>query len=192
MKNNSFYIELIHAIEKLYSKITLRILHKRINSYHQQLSPDNFNLHTLDIKAPLFKYIDDINNHDQQTATGIQSLDYSFYSQTTNSPTPSHYQLANQRIVNKENVGELSKYFKARHNGSELRPGIEKKLKLSTWEHFHAAIRHARLGDASVAKMHADIANCAYRELAHYVSNEVYTEIALEIENQLSVLSNNN
>jgi hypothetical protein len=192
MKNTSFYKDLIHAIEKLYSRITLRILHKRMNAYHQQLSLDNFKEHTVDIKAPLFKYIDDINSNDQQIVTGIQTLDYSFYLQITNRHIPSHYQFANQRVVNKKNVSELSKYFKARHNGSELHLGIDEKLKHSTWEHIHAAIRHARLGDARVAKMHADIANHAYRELAHYVSNEVHTEFTVEIENQLGVLSNNN
>ena len=128
MKSTSFYNDLIHTIEKLYSMITLRILHKRMNTYHQQLSLDNFDRHTLDIQAPLFKYIDDINNNDQKIVTGIQTLDYSFFLQTTNPQTPSHYQLANQRIVNKKNISELSRYFKARHNGSELHPGIDEKL----------------------------------------------------------------
>jgi hypothetical protein len=39
--------------------------------------------------------------------------------------------------------------------------------------------------------MHADIANSAFKELAHYVSNDVISELALEIENQLDVLLNN-
>ncbi len=68
---------------------------------------------------------------------------------------------------------------------------MDEKLKHSIWEHIHASIRHARLGDARVAKMHADIANSAYRELAHYVSNEDHNELALEIENQLGELLDN-
>lgn len=192
MKNTSFFNDLIHAVEKLYSRITLRILHKRMDAYHQQPSPDNFNAHTLDIKAPLFKYIDDTSSNGQEIVTEIQTLDYSFFLQTTNPHTPSHHELASQRIVNKKNVSELSRYYKSRQNGSELHTGIDEKLKHSIWEHIHAAIRHARLGDARVAKMHADIANYAYRELAHYLSNEIYAEFTLEMENQLGTLLNNN
>ncbi|NNF96065.1 MAG: hypothetical protein HKM94_03955, partial [Halobacteria archaeon] len=191
MKNASFYNDLIHAIENLYSSITLQILQKRMNTYHQAPSTDNYTEHALDIKAPLFKYIDDISSNDQKTVTEVQTLDYSFFSQTTHQHTSTHSELTSQRIVIKENNSGLSKHFNTKHNDAEYHPGIDEKLKHSIWEHIHASIRHARLGDARVAKVHADIANSAYKELAHYVSSEAHTEFALEIEDQLDVLLKN-
>jgi len=191
MKNASFYNDFISSIEKLYSSITLIILQKRMNTYHPAHSIDSSTNHNLDIQAPLFKYIDDISSEDQKIVMEIQTLDYSYFSHTTNPHTPADYELANQRIVNKENVNDLSKHFKANHNHSEIHHGIAEKLKHSIWDHIHASIRHARLGDVRVAKMHADIANNAYKELAHYVRNEAHTELALEIEDQLDVLLNN-
>jgi hypothetical protein len=72
-----------------------------------------------------------------------------------------------------------------------LHPGIDDKLKHSIWEHIHAAIRYAKLGDRCDAKMHTNIASYAYRELAHYLSKEEYAKFTSDINNQLGRLFNN-
>jgi hypothetical protein len=191
MKNASFYNDFISSIEKLYSNITLIILQKRMNTYHPAPGIDNSSGHSLDIKAPLFKYVDDISSEDQKTVTDIQTLDYSFFSQAAHSYTSAHHEVVTHQVVNKETVSNLSKHFKSNHNHSEFRPGISERLEHSIWEHIHASIRHARLGNAVVAKMHADIANNAYKELAHYVSSDRHNELGFKIEEQLDVLLNN-
>jgi hypothetical protein len=161
-----------------------------MRSYHQQISLINNNRYIHDIKAPLFKYIHDINNNKQEKITVVETLDYSFFSHPTHKHAPSHYHLTRHQGINKKNTSELSKYFKVRQNGSELHPGIEDKLMHSTWEHIHAAIRCARLGGECDAKMHTDIASYAYRELAHYLSEEEYAEFTSEISHQLGRLFN--
>ncbi len=190
MKNASVYNDIISAIEKLYSSITLRIWQKRMNTYHAAPSIDNINGQPIDFKSPLFKYIDELSSQ-QQANTAIQSPNESHYPYDNHPNITSDNMLPYQPVINKENVNDLSKYFKTKHNDAELHPGIEEKLKHSIWEHIHASILLARRGNAVAAKMHADIANSAFKELAHYVSNDVISELALEIENQLDVLLNN-
>jgi len=191
MKNASFYNDIISAIEKLYSSITLSILQKRMAAYHQTPATNNFNGNGLDIKAPLFKYIDDISSQDQGTVADIQTLDYAYFSHPAHPQVSSQNNLATLPVVDKQNANPLSKYFKSQHNDAELHPGIEEKLKHSIWEHIHASILQARRGNAVIAKMHADIANNAFKELAHYVSSDVISELVLQIEDQLDVLMNN-
>ena len=190
MKSTSFYSDLINSIEKFYSRITLKILHKRMDAYHKQSRQVNPVSHTADIKAPLFKCIDGMNCNNKGKVVAVQTLDYSYFSR--NNKSRDHEQLVNQRIINKEGVRELSRYFKARRNSAELHPGLEEKLKHNTWVHIHAAIRQARSGDADNAKMHADIANYAYKELVHYLSEDEYNEFAQDIEEQLGSLLNIN
>jgi hypothetical protein len=191
MKSVLFYTDFLHTIEKLYSRIVLIILQNRMNTYHSEPSIANYTRHTLDIKAPLFKYIDDISSSDKNSVADIQTLDYSFFSQPAHSHTPSQFELSNPCMVKEQDSSEFSSYLKAGHNNLKLNPRIDEKLKHSTWEHIHASIRHARLNDARVAKMHADIANNAFKELAHFVSTEAHAELALEIEDQLDGLLNN-
>jgi hypothetical protein len=190
MKNSSFYNEFIRAIEDLYSNITLRILQKRMDTYQSTPQIDNLPGRSGDITKSLFQYIDDISSQAQKTVTESQTQDNSLSSQTPHSHTASQSELVTPKIVNKENANGLSKFFKASHHGDDFHPGVAEKLEHAIWEHINAAIRHAKRGETAVAKMHADIANNAYKELAHYVSNEAYRKFGLEIEDQLDVLSN--
>jgi len=188
MKITSFYSDLINSIEKFYSRITLKILHKRMDAYHKQSSQGDLNSHIVDIKAPLFKCIADINCNDEDRVMSVQTLDYSYFSKTKKSHIHINEEIVNQSIITRGDARELSMYFKARRNNAELHPGLEEKLKHNTWEHIHAAIRYARSGDTDNAKMHADIANYAFKELVHYLNDEEYNIFAQDIEAQLGVL----
>lgn len=188
MKNSSFYSEFIRTIEDLYSSITLRILQKRMDTYQSAPQIDNLAGRSGDITKPLFEYIDDVSSQVQKTVTDSQARSESHFSQTSHPHTSSQSELETPKVVNKENSNGLSKFFKASHHDSELHPGIAEKLKHTVWEHIHASIRHARRGEAAVAKMHADIANNAYKELAHYINNEAHAEFTMEIEDQLDML----
>ena len=91
--------------------------------------------------------------------------------------------------VNTKKVNELSKYFKQRGNGATLKPGIKDTLTHSTWEHIHMSLRLARQCNTKGAKMHADIANHAYKELAHYMPEDKYIELTQEIERELEKIN---
>ena len=55
------------------------------------------------------------------------------------------------------------------------------RLKSSTWSHLHLASMEARRGDAVAAKVHADIANQALKEAAHYMSDDEYKKFSGEV-----------
>ena len=65
-----------------------------------------------------------------------------------------------------------------------------KKLKDSTWSHIHTALMQARKGDVSTAKLHADIANGALKEAAHYMSEADYKLLCSEVEKSFEELEN--
>lgn len=188
MKSVISYNALIRAIEKVYFKVSLNVLHKRMDGYHKQAS-HGMQLHSGDIKSPLSNCIDDIianapNAPNASEATDAKNTSIPV-SSVTNTPTDTEYSVDENITPIKENVGELSKYFKARNNGSSLPPGIEEKLEQSTWGHINAAIRYANLGDKENAKMHANIASSACSELAHFITKEQYQAFIIEIEKHL-------
>ena len=51
------------------------------------------------------------------------------------------------------------------------------------------SIRLARQGNSQAAKMHADIANHAYKELSHYMEENQYNELTKDIEKELTKLT---
>ena len=183
MKSSSFYSDVIKSIEDLYSTVTKRILQKRRDAYHSKIGNTSSG-GSPDITAPLFKYIDDVSPQKQERTSENQAADESRASNNTQ-PTPS----VHLEVHNKEIGSGLTKHFKERHS-AELHPGLVEKLEHSIWEHIHASIRYAKQGEVNSAKMHADIASTAFKELAHYVSPEVQAELASQIEKELEEHSN--
>lgn len=55
------------------------------------------------------------------------------------------------------------------------------KLKHSTWSHIHTATLQARQGSLTNAKVHAKIANDAFKEAANYMSEEDYKVFCNEV-----------
>jgi len=180
------YSSIIHAIERIYIKISLTILHRRVNTYHKktQLSEKSDNN---DIKPTLIECIDEII--DTEHIEHLHAVDYSLLSNSATTPyVHLQYPALKPHVVNKNNVGELSKYFKARNNGSDLHPDIMEKLEHSTWEHLHTAVRYARQHENKNAKMHVDIACSACKELSHYMPEEQYKVFVTEIEKHMDAL----
>jgi len=185
MKNSSFYNEFIRSIEELYSSITMKILQKRMDSYHSSSAINTGSGNNSDFSASLYKYIDDVSHQAKKPKPENQTSKHAGLTNSTNPYPPAHFEVSNKGI----NSG-LTKHFKEIHN-AELHPGISEKLTESIWEHIHASIRSARQGNASTAKMHADVANNAYKELAHYLNDEEYNELARKIEEEFDSLVSN-
>lgn len=187
MKNTAFYSLLIHGIEKLYHKIAVIVLHKRMNRSHKPAS-QGVKSYGNDIKSPLLDFIDNVLVNDPDDSTTLSDNDIPTLNTTTNLKSPAKNPTGKPQIADKSNTEESSRQFKARTNGSELYPEIVNKLKQSIWDHIHATVRYARQGDKSTATMHTDIANSACKELAHHMDEEHYQAFIMTIAEHMNSL----
>ena len=88
----------------------------------------------------------------------------------------------------KKMLGGLARHFKKSARKKESDQYMGEKLKTSTWTHIHTALMQARNGQATTAKLHADIANQALKEAAHYMSEQDYKAFFAEVETELNKL----
>lgn len=188
MSKKFSYRALIKALEKLYTKVSLYLLHKRINTYHSKAS-DGKNKHHDGIKTLLSTFIE--TTVAQATSSDHSNHNYDHLAEG-HKPQPNHSGESQSGHLNRERIDELSKYFKARNKGDELHPAIRDKLKHSVWEHIHATVRCARQGDERNAKMHLNIASTACKELGHYMDDDEYQTFVSEAESHLDILTTNN
>lgn len=188
MQVPTFYQAIIQALNRAYVRVSLAILHKRVTKYHT-LACQATKPHPLDIKTSLKECVAEMletssDGYGREStiniAVGIAPFSYPPHGDLEHTSTP--------RKVNKENVKELSRYFKSASGSAELHPDIENKLEHSTWEHIHTAMRQARSGNKRGAKMHVDIACSACRELAHFKNAEQYQSFLIEVEHALEKL----
>lgn len=80
-----FYNALIQAIEKLYCRLTLRRLHRQMNSYHKQ-SSYRMKSYAIDIKSPLLECVNGICDNPADNPESPHILDYSILTNTTAKP----------------------------------------------------------------------------------------------------------
>ena len=203
MNISDFLSMLLHKLQRLYNQLALTQLHKRMDVYHKH-SNHSKKPNAKDIKASLLEYVDHVVvvekektktevSHDVEQAVGGVGVIGQHVAQSHHALFPFNFDekpvSPNPYKLNKKQVEDLSKYFKARTKGSELRPGIEEKLKDSIWGHINASVQSALKGDKRNAKMHVDIANYAFKEIAHYMPEEKYLELTREINKRLDALS---
>jgi hypothetical protein len=175
---------LLSIIQEMYSRVVCSILNSRIQQYctrhHTGDEPD--------ISSQLSKHIDSISEHVNSTKVISQTdANNSLKQEEKSNQTRQTSKPEQSRTVDTKKANALSKYFKQRGNGATLNPGIEDTLTHSIWEHIHMSLRQARQGNTKGAKMHADIANHAYKELAHYMTEEKYIELTNDIEKELNI-----
>lgn len=185
MQKIGFFNALIQELEKIYARLVLTVLHSRMDRYQQQ-ARQRLHPHAADIKSPLLACINTLAADARAAADATTSV---IPDNPATSLPPDAANGIEIQAINKENIGELSKYFKARANGAELHPAIEIKLEQSTWEHLLAALRYAKQGNTQTARMHANIASSACQELAHYMRENDYNEFIGEINKHLQALT---
>ena len=204
MKISDFLCMLLHKLQQLYYRIAVSRLHKLMDRYHRYTSHSKKS-HANDIKTSILEYVDNVVVEKEKNIT--KGLDDTDHSRTeagvaAKHVTQSHHGLfpfkqdekddgPNPYALNKKQVDELSKYFKARTKGPELHHGMEEKLKDSIWIHMNASLQCALKGDGRSAKMHADIADYAFKEIAHYMPKEQYLELTEKINKRLDTLKVN-
>jgi len=204
MKISDFLSMLFNKLQQLYYRIAVSRLHKLMDRYHRYTSHSK-KAHANDIKTSILEYVDNVVVEKEKNIT--KGLDDTDHSRTeagvaAKHVTQSHHGLfpfkqdekddgPNPYALNKKQVDELSKYFKARTKGPELHHGMEEKLKDSIWIHMNASVQCALKGDGRSAKMHADIADYAFKEIAHYMPKEQYLELTEKINKRLDTLKVN-
>lgn len=202
----------MHDICDLYHKAALSLLHKRMSAYksHESFSQ---NSSASDIKSPLIECINHVVVDEKTDRIKTRSYDVGspvLGSATNHVSTEGLYSTEqfgsnenhmvfpvssdnnecepNPFVIDKERVSELSRYFKEKQKGLSADPGIKEKLKHSVWDHINASISSARKGNKRNAEMHADIANTAFNEVAHYMSEEQYSKLTSKVNDRLTVL----
>lgn len=203
MSISYFLRNLLDELRRLYNQISITLLHKRMDEYHKHTSHSK-NPYDADIKASLLEYIDNVIVIEKEKNKIPNSVTHPVYeSEVINRSMPKsqhtlfpfNYEKTkisqNPFKLNRNQVGELSRYFKTRKKGSKLHPGIEEKLKDSVWDHINASIQCALKGDSRNAKLHVDIANYALKEIAHYMPEEKYLVLTEKINKRLDALKAN-
>jgi hypothetical protein len=205
MKIFDFLCMLLRKLQQLYYRIAVSRLHKLMDRYHRYTSHSK-KPHADDIKSSILEYVDNIVVVEKEKNVTKESNDTGHLvteaGVTAEHVTQSHHNLfpfkqdekddgPNPYALNKKQVDELSKYFKARAKGPELHQGMEEKLKDSIWVHMNASVQCALRGDGRSAKTHADIADYAFKEIAHYMPKEQYLELTEKINKRLETLKVN-
>ena len=185
---DSFYNAIIGEIRKLYNKVSLVLLHKRIGDYHQY-ADSNEGGSIDDVKSTLLEYVDDIASHTKPAPKVEFSVDSIIAKQPV--ANTNHYEKHSEEkhyIIDHKYTKDLSRYFKSRRNAYELDSGIKGKLEHSVWEHINASIQSAHKGDRRSAKMHIDIAITAFKEVEHYMTEECFSDFSIKVNERLELL----
>ncbi|MGB5440538.1 MAG: hypothetical protein WBN57_12400 [Gammaproteobacteria bacterium] len=165
--------KLLDEIYQLYSKITLKVLHIRIQKYHEHTDSSH------DITKHLTKHVHYLVNKHQEATSKVTWKKSTFIVKNTSHVTT----LDDYKNPNPPNIiNPLSDYLKNKKYADSSHSRIADQLISSTWEHFHAAIREARQGNTKTAIMHVDVANFAMKEVAHFLSEEEYQNLHSDIE----------
>lgn len=183
MVENNPNIGLIDTLRGLYSKMASRAWSKRLQNHRRD------GVVEIDITADLFDRIHQLKqaHPDKPPAVEVTTSSPTVPSITHPEPSTPHQSPERSPTTSAE-PGALSEYFESGRADSELIPELGAELRKRTWEHIHTALRMARQGDVDAAKLHAVLANAAFAEAAHYMTNDDTVEFATKIKNKLSIL----
>lgn len=168
------YHSLLRSLHKLYSKVGFLHLQKRLQRHRR--GPQGIKQY--DISELLGKHVDrltscassdtccDLSQHQQKNRTGKSSA--------------RKFTLASSAVVDMRNS-----FRKDRHLSGRA-ASLGDTLKKSAWTHMHAALRLAKQGQLNSARIHANIANQAVKEVAHFMPEVEYEEFSTEIRNTLN------
>jgi hypothetical protein len=177
-ENDRSLLSILKGLYSQLSEISLGLTQVRMNTYKNEAkAPSN-------ITTILHKQIDDLSAKAISENTrilgvpAVQSIEESY---SKNKRTKE------AKVENVSGVeSEFAKHVKQRRPPSITQPQMGENLKSSVWEHIKAAIRHAKNGDVETAKLHTNIAGAALEEAGHYMGNDDYSKLVLQIESYFS------
>ena len=177
---------LLHALQRLYARITSLFLNKRMGSYREEAG----SVADHDLATLLSDHIDRLAARGPANSgkTKRQVSEQKVQTATQN-PSPGRPPSDHQVSIVSGILNGLGRYFKSNRTEPALDPELSEKLKKSTWNHIHTALRLARQGEARTAKLHLDIASQALKEAAHYMSREEHIAFTVEVEEKLGEIT---
>ncbi len=167
---------LSRALRELYYKLCNMDLHKHMNFYKRNTGTNK----APDISVSLTKHIDRLAPASKPKSPGATSTATARSSKRA--AKPDNAKQPNQQPGRlKKVVSSIIRPKKIFASKITPDPYMGDKLKDSTWSHIHTALLHARQGEVITAKLHADIANEALKEAAHYMSEEDHKVLCEEV-----------
>ena len=160
---------LLYDLHELYSRLFEVDLRQRMGIYRRNTHTDD----APDISASLTKHFDKLAPVDKPGRTGTASTATPLSPKNPARPD----NIRRPRRQTRGITGMVSAFLRPRKiftRTISTDKNIGEKLKDSIWSHTHAATLHARQGNVSNAKLHAEIANNALKEAAHYMIEEDY------------------
>lgn len=173
---------ILGTLQRLYSRIALRVLQGRTGSYRKEGTPGSGH----DIATPLSDHIESLAERGESSSRKVPAGKSGQTARSTavkSSRAPERP--ARKGSIVTRTLGGISRYFSRKHHGAVVQPHLSKKLEKSTWDHLQTALLNARQGKVTTARLHADIANNAMKEAAHYMSEAEYAKFKLAVDEKL-------
>ena len=176
MSGKSETHSLLHSLYDLYIKISHYDWYKRRQSYRPVVSEADIS---------------------QSLQENIDRLSESRHSLTASAPTRSssegaaHEPAQSQTSVTmiSRMLHGLTRHYKNSTKNIEANQFMGNKLKTSIWSHIHIAFMQARQGDVAAAKVHADIATQALKLAAHYMTEDDYKLLYVDVVKALNTFN---
>lgn len=174
---------LLRALKQLYARVVFGLLHRRMVSFRK----DVVNHARQDLATPLADHLEKLaaSREPNQAVVPRKRVQKTGIKGAGKRAGHGNSYPGQPVSVAGRAFGSLSRYFKTRRTSAVLDPQMSAKLQKSTLSHIHSALRLARQGEITTARLHADIASHALQEAGHYMSEQEYARFSLEVDEKL-------
>ncbi len=173
--------QLLTSLQKLMLQLRTRIWQQRlqnIGQYHD----GNHVRHAAELRAAIDRYI-------ELCANSREPCDHTVGAGHTSPPAPPSTNGGPLTPAERPRETPLSNHLHQHTQAPTLPSPLIEHLHNSTWEHIHAAIRFTRQGDATKGRLHAQLANNAIDEAAHYMEEGDFARFMEELQHSLERLA---
>jgi len=171
-----------HGLHELYLKLSEQALLTHVSHYLHNTESNK----PPDIVVPLSNYIEKLSSLNKQAKSKVRT---NFAHHINNHRETAQSSAAQANTNTEKSHAPLSAEY-AVGPGHHYRIDTSKiasdqymgeRMKDSTWSHINTSLRKARKGETVNARLHAQIANDALKEAAHYMSAEDYQELCSDV-----------
>jgi len=171
---------LLHNLQKMYHKLGLYLYNIRKNAYHKPSQQKSY-----DIYDTIYGHINTLTkkaktNLSKPRIPGLDAIHFQ----------PKDYVESVHDNFVSTGIHTHLNHYKFKKSSSNCNPAIKEQLSKNTWEHIHKAIRYARQGKKTEAKLFGELANNALKEAAHYMSEDEYLIFTSAIDVELNRIKN--
>lgn len=175
---------LLDSLQTLYSKLSVLILNRRMNTYRKESSSQ------LDkqILSALFDIVEK-TPEPQSLKTDSDALKPEAQADRLiagNSKGAPQVKVSNAPAATLPN--DLSSHMHSNLSKTSDSKHLGEKLKSSAWDHIHTSLRYVREGNTDLAKMYAGLANEALQQASHHMTDEAYIELKTSVLEELQKL----